>query len=157
MTRVEGVRDWQEALARLSQGHDPEQSALVVQTRIEEGLPLDGPPGWRPATIRERSPNQITVQVESAQSALLVLSEVWYPGWQVAVDGARQQVRLVNGLLRGVTLAPGTHTVVWRYRPASLLWGAALTLSALAAWLLTALLAAQPQGTREQGRESVDV
>ena len=47
-----------------------------------------------------------------------------------------QPIVRVNGLLRGVYLASGTHTVVWRYRPASLRWGAAITLCALAGSLL---------------------
>jgi uncharacterized membrane protein YfhO len=78
-----------------------------------------------------------------------VLGEIWYPGWQVTVDGREQPIVRVDGLLRGVYLDPGTHTVVWRYRPASLRWGATITLCALAGWLLFLL------GTRrDQGAES---
>jgi hypothetical protein len=135
MTRTEDVSTWQEAQARLANGHDPEQSALV-----EDAPALEGSTGWQPAVIQDRSPNHLTVRTENTEPALLVLSEVWYPGWQATVDEVEQPVVRVNGLLRGVYLAPGTHTIVWRYRPASLRWGAAITVCALAASLLFLLV-----------------
>ena len=84
----------------------------------------------------------MTVYAETAQPALLVLGEIWYPGWQATIDGIEQPIVRVNGLLRGVYLEPGEYRVVWRYRPASLSWGAAVTLCALAGWLLSALVPA---------------
>jgi len=136
MTRAERVSSWEEAQALLVGGHDPEQSALVEDDRA-----LDGSAGWQPALVQDRSPNHMTVHAETTEPALLVISEVWYPGWQVSVDGVEQPIVRVNGLLRGVYLAPGTHTIVWRYRPASLRWGAGITLCALAGSLLFLLRA----------------
>jgi hypothetical protein len=149
MTRTEPVSSWQEAQARLADGHDPAQSALVENTPARQ--PLDGPPGWQPATLREHTPNHVTVDATATQPALLVLGEVWYPGWQAAVDGIQQPIQRVNGIQRGVYLDPGDHTVVWRYRPASLRWGAAITLAALGAWLLVLLLTPRSRG-REAAR-----
>jgi hypothetical protein len=145
MTRVEMVRGWRKAQDRLAAGHDPTQSALVDHSQTKDGHPLDGPPGWQPATIRDRSPNHMVLDVETTQESLLVLGEVWYPGWQVTVDRVIQPVRWVNGTQRGVYLDPGAHTVEWRYRPATLRWGAGITLCSLAAWLLSAGLAALPR------------
>jgi hypothetical protein len=147
MARTEPVSNWQEAQARLAGGHDPAQSALVESTPPERAL--TGPPGWQPATIREHTPNQVIVDATASQPALLVLGEVWYPGWQATVDGQQQPIQRVNGILRGVYLAPGDHTVVWRYRPASLRWGSAITLSTLGTWLLVLYLT-----LRSRGREA---
>ena len=141
MTRTERVSSWQEAQDRLARGHDPGQSAL-----IEDDRTLDGPTGWKPARVEEHSPNQITVHAETAQPALLVLGEVWYPGWQAEVDAIEQPIVRVHGLVRGVYLEPGAHTVVWRYRPASLRWGAAITVCALAAALLSLFWAHRRRG-----------
>jgi hypothetical protein len=140
MARARPVSSWQEAQARLAAGHDPTESALV-----ENAPPLDGPPGWEPATLRYRSPNRLIVRAEGARPALLVLSEVWYPGWQATVEGERRPIVRVDGILRGVYLGPGEQTVVWRYRPASLRWGAIVTLCALIAWSSIALLPAWPR------------
>jgi hypothetical protein len=124
--RAARVASWQEAQARLAAGFDPAQGALV-----EVGPPLDGPAGWQPVSIRHMSPNRIVVEVTSSRPVLLVLSEVWYPGWRVTVDGVRQPYYRVNGIVRGTYLEPGAHIVTWHYRPASLLFGGLVTVSTL--------------------------
>jgi hypothetical protein len=126
MTRVEPVPSWQEAQRRLVDGFDPSHGALV-----EEGVALGGPPGLQPAEIVRLTPNQLVVRATVSTPALLVLSEVWYPGWRAIVDGTRQPTYRVDGVVRGVYLEPGSHTVEWQYRPASLQWGGALTLATL--------------------------
>jgi hypothetical protein len=125
--RAMSVRDWQEAQQQLRDGFDPSKAALVVG-----GQALDGPPGWQAASVTSFSPNRIVVSAATGGPSLLVLSEVWYPGWQVRVDGVAQPDLLVDGVVRGVYLDAGTHTVEWRYRPLSLRWGAAITLVGLA-------------------------
>jgi hypothetical protein len=147
MTRTESVSSWEEAQARLADGHDPAQSALVEDSQEHV---LAGPPGWQPATVRDRTPNHLTVDAETTGPALLVLSEVWYPGWQATVNGIEQPILRVNGVLRGVYLDPGENTVVWHYRPASLRRGAVITLCAAIAWLLAALVTALAARTRRE-------
>jgi len=127
VSRAQRVVGWEEAQAQLAAGFDPAEGALV-----EVGPALEGPSGWQPAHVRSFSPNRIVVEAEVQQPALLVLGEVWYPGWQVTVDGVRQPYYRVNGIVRGVYLEPGTHVVTWRYRPVSLRWGSALTVVTLA-------------------------
>ena len=135
VTHVEPVTDWEEAQARLAAGFDPAEGALV-----EGELTLNGPPGHSVARVRRHSPNHVIVEAEPAQPALLVLSEIWYPGWRVTVDGVEQQGYRVDGIVRGVYLDPGAHMVTWQYRPVSLRWGAALTVGALAAWIVGSVL-----------------
>ncbi|MBN1639590.1 MAG: hypothetical protein JXA09_00050 [Anaerolineae bacterium] len=125
--RVQPVASWEAAQQALGAGYDPAGGALVVG-----GLPLDGPPGYGAATVTEWSPNRIVVRVEVDAPALLVLSEVWYPGWEVTVDGQPRVPYMVDGIVRGVYLDPGAHTVLWRYRPRSLIWGAAVTACGIA-------------------------
>ena len=127
---VETATSWEEAQNRIEDGFDPSQGAL-----IEGGPALDGPPGWQAAGAIIHSPNRVVIRAEAEQRALLVLSEIWYPGWEARVDGERQTAYRVDGIVRGVVLQPGEHEVEWRYRPASLRWGAVLTLIALAAWM----------------------
>jgi hypothetical protein len=126
VTHVEPVSSWQAAQQRLGDGFDPAGGALV-----EGGPALDGPHGWQEAMIRSLTPNRIVVEAQVPAPALLVLSEVWYPGWQVIVDGARRPYYRVDGVVRGVYLDPGAHVVEWQYRPASLRWGATITLATL--------------------------
>ena len=65
---------------------------------------------------------------------MLVLSEINYPGWQVYVDGQRQTIQTVGGLLRGVVLQKGQHSVVFVFSPWTIYAGcvfSALTVLAL--------------------------
>ncbi len=70
------------------------------------------------------SANQIEIETKIDQPGWLVVSELWYPGWQAQVNGASQPVEKVNGLLRGVYLArPGQYHVSLVYRPWSVTVG----------------------------------
>jgi hypothetical protein len=84
------------------------------------------------ASVTHYMPDRIEVEAQLPKPGLLVLSEIWYPGWQVVVDGKAQPVRQVAGILRGVSLGAGTHRVVFVYNPASVRWGVWLS---LAGWI----------------------
>ena len=126
MTYVEPVSSWQVAQQRLDDGFNPASGALV-----EGGPGLEGPRGWQTTTVRALTPNRIVLEAQVSAPALLVLSEVWYPGWRVTVDGTPRPYYRVDGVVRGVYLDPGAHVVEWQYKPASLLWGATITLATL--------------------------
>jgi hypothetical protein len=92
----------------------------------------------------ERLPERLALGVASPQPAILVLSELSYPGWRVTVDGAAAPLLEANGLLRAVALEAGTHQVELVYRPASVTAGLALSAATLLAVVVgLALLAAR--------------
>ena len=105
------------------------------ETRLYENL-LAMPRAWvqsetagfdgrgQPVERLDWSPNRISLQAEG--SGRLVLSEIDYPGWQVAVDGKPGQLRKAYGLLRSVDLPSGSHSVDFNYRPASVTTGIVL-------------------------------
>ncbi len=77
-----------------------------------------------PVTITHTAPDLIKLETNLAQPGWLILSEIWYPGWQATVNSASQPVQRVNGLLRGIYLAqPGPAQITVTYRPRSIIWG----------------------------------
>jgi hypothetical protein len=84
------------------------------------------------ARVTFYAPDRIEVEARPAADGMLVLAEIWYPGWQATVDGKAQPVERVAGILRGVQLARGTHQVILVYDPASARWGAWLSLAGIA-------------------------
>jgi len=62
------------------------------------------------------SARAISMQVSTTQPGFLLLSEVWYPAWQVSVDGQSSEVLKAFDALMAVALQPGTHTVEFTYR-----------------------------------------
>lgn len=90
---------------------------------------------------------------------VLVVSDLFYPGWKVTVDGQPCPLIQANLALRGVVVPPGTHRVEWVYHPAWL--PAALACTAVAAFLLLALLRwptspSSPSTGEEQAGEARD-
>jgi uncharacterized membrane protein YfhO len=65
----------------------------------------------------------IGVSVHAGAPGLLVLSEMYYPGWQATVNGKSARIWQVDGNLRAVAVPAGDTTVALRYRPAAILFG----------------------------------
>lgn len=130
--QVEPVRDEAEALARLV-ALDLPQVALV-----ENGPPLRGGAIVHEARVLRYSHNRIEIEMNLSAPGFLVLSEVWYPGWQASDNGEPIQVYRANGLLRGIYLEQGVHDVTFDYEPLSVQAGGAI--SGLSALVLTGYL-----------------
>ena len=58
---------------------------------------------------------------------MLVLSEIWDPGWRATVDGVPTDILRTNGIFMAVPLQPGDHEVVLRYLPPHFWLGVAIT------------------------------
>lgn len=71
--------------------------------------------------IIESSPNHMVFAATGPGS--LTISEIYYPGWKVKVDGVDEQLSTRYGLLMGVDLSPGRHEVELFFRPLSVVFG----------------------------------
>jgi len=119
--QVEPVESFDMALEWV-QTHDVAHAAAVESGRP---LPPPAPPkrGGVPFEVQaevawvRRSPNRLVLDVTLDCPGFLVLSQVWYPGWRAGVDGQPATVWRADGVLSGVYLEPGGHTVSFAYRP----------------------------------------
>jgi len=82
--------------------------------------------------LLRREANLIEIEARMNCRGMVVLSENYYPGWQAAVDGAPAPIHEVYTALRGVVVPAGAHRIRMRYRPRTVLWGAAATLVSVA-------------------------
>jgi hypothetical protein len=77
-----------------------------------------------PTNITRYTADVIELETLIAEPGWLVVSEIWYPGWQATVNGLSQPVEKVDGLLRGVYLnKPGRYQIRLEYRPQRVVWG----------------------------------
>lgn len=83
----------------------------------------------------------------SSSSVLLVVSEMFRPGWNAVADGQRVQVRSVFGGLIGVSLPAAVREVTLRYEPTA----GRLALSVAAAGILAGLCLLLWPARREAG------
>ena len=106
---VETAPDLDAALTRLET-----EFAVTGGAVVEGGQALNGPTGYQPALITGYTPNQVQIQVDAQGPSLLVVSEVWSPGWRVWVDGYEVPMYRVDGVVRGVYVDGGHHQVTMR-------------------------------------------
>ena len=73
------------------------------------------------------------VATRTDAAGLLVLSEIYDPGWHAFIDGTRAALDVADHALRAVPIPAGEHTVELRYEPRSLRVGIIISLAALIA------------------------
>jgi hypothetical protein len=64
--------------------------------------------------------NEVTLTIETDRAGIVVLHDIFYPGWEATVDGERRPILRTNLLFRGVEVGPGAHKVEFRFRPLSI-------------------------------------
>ncbi|HOM28761.1 MAG TPA: YfhO family protein [Deltaproteobacteria bacterium] len=129
-----GGRD--EALAHLKDPRfDPARSVVLEEKdRLIAGVPdapAKGGQGASGATVVRYEPQRIEVRTQSPTNSLLILSELFYPGWRAYVDGREAPVVKADLILRGVPVPAGSHVVSMVYRPLSFYAGLAVSMAAL--------------------------
>jgi hypothetical protein len=70
------------------------------------------------AEITEYSPTRIAVTARASAPAHLLLTDAYYPGWTVSVNGEPASLRRANVMFRAVAIPEGESQVVFEYRPA---------------------------------------
>ncbi len=85
------------------------------------------PPTADRVTVRRYDPEAVDVVSDSPAAGVLILADQAFPGWAAMVDGRPAAIHTTDHALRGVYLPAGSHTVQFRYGPASLRWGAAIS------------------------------
>lgn len=112
--------DGEEALRRIAgdseHTFDPRRTALLeVDQRELPALPGGLVSGESNARITRYEPTYLVIETSAATATVLVVSEIFYPGWEATVDGRPAPISVCDFLLRGVALPPGHHTVEMRY------------------------------------------
>lgn len=116
---------------------DPRREVLLYQEP-----PISNEPRAQGATsVRTVSwaSAKIILDVTSADSAYLVLTDNYYPGWIAEVNGSAVEIMRANHTFRAIPIGPGIHRVVFRFRSNGLRLGAFWTASTwviLALWLV---------------------
>jgi hypothetical protein len=124
--------DGEEALHRIrgeGPDFDPRRTALV-EDAPNELPPLPGGELDARSSVRvvAYEPSRIVVETDAQTPTLLVLSEMFYPGWEATVDGHAERIHLADFLLRAVPLPAGTHRMEMRYRAPQARNGAIISL-----------------------------
>ena len=155
--------DGAEALRKIAEEHfDPfktlilERGELSPQTLQQLGRIANAPvvEMAQPAIIEKYTPQVVRVAVATDNAAILMLNDTFFPGWNVYVDGVSQPLLHANYLFRATLIAPGRHTVVYKYEPQSFQLGVIASAAALLA-LALGLLSGLPKGAKVENAGQV--
>jgi hypothetical protein len=137
VSQVEVIPEDSQAMVRLAaDDFDLRRTAVV-------GEPLDTPLAEAAAstvTVTEFTPTHLKAEVNTSGQHLLVFSQIYYPGWQVQMDGQPAELQRVNVIQQGVLVPPGTHVVELTFSPWSFWVGLAISLTALLISLVMLIL-----------------
>jgi hypothetical protein len=84
----------------------------------------------------------VTINATTSAPRLLVLTDLYYPGWHAYIDGVETDMHQVNTLFRGVVVPEGTHVVKMKYEPRAFYVGQAITIVSWAMLFLTMIILA---------------
>jgi len=96
----------------------------------------EGERRFQPRRVKEtlRTPNRVDLEAKGPGEALLVSSEIAYPGWSARVGDEWRPVEMVNHDFRGLTLADGEEKASFVYRPLAFRLGCFGSLLACGLW-----------------------
>jgi uncharacterized membrane protein YfhO len=69
------------------------------------------------AEIVDHTPNTVDLRVNALSPCYLVVSDVYFPGWRVFIDGEEGDLLRADYAFRAVRLDPGVHIVRMTYLP----------------------------------------
>lgn len=109
---------------------DPHTMAWVETDRPGEIDPLLSrvdPDPSETVTLTLDEPQRVEFTAVLRSPGLVVVGDMYYPGWTLTVNDQPAEILRTNRAMRGVALPAGVHRLVFRYEPASFRLGIGLS------------------------------
>jgi hypothetical protein len=118
--------------------HAPEfNPARSVVIETNEAITIEPQAGDKALAWGAVTANRVELNVQASSPTMLVLSDVYYPGWIATLDDRPATIYPANFAFRAVLVPGGAHRVVFQFDPVSWKIGlliSAVTVLGLAAW-----------------------
>ena len=75
------------------------------------------------AVLKKYTNSEVIAQTDTDSEAVLMLNDVYYPGWKVTIDNKKADLVKANVTFRGVLVPAGLHTIRFYYQPSKLFTG----------------------------------
>ena len=135
--QVEIIPEDEQAMARLSDWQFAPLETAILPEPVDSPLADVGGVADS-STVRWvlREPDRLQLEVDLRSDGLLVLGEVYYPGWHTFVDGKEVTTLRANLALRAVAVPAGQHEVEMVFRPWTVPAGIVVSVLTLAGALI---------------------
>ncbi|MFC1806986.1 YfhO family protein [Candidatus Omnitrophota bacterium] len=107
---------------------------------LKEGLPNFADTADGMVEMLSYKAHTIDLVSSASRDSILVLSDTYYPGWKVYVDGQEEKIYRANYFLRGVRVPAGEHVVQFVYKPFSFFLGALISIITILTILLYTII-----------------
>ncbi len=114
--QIEVIEKDEKVLERMREPEFDPQRVAILPHSPDLTLPSQVE-GESSVVILERQPERIVLEVDLAADGLLVLSEIYYPGWRAYADGEEVPIYRADHVLRAVLLRAGHHRVEMVFNP----------------------------------------
>ena len=118
--------------------HDPRRIAWIeADDQGERALAgfLPGPKAGDDDSVKVIDPGadplRVVLDADLARPGLVILADIFFPGWQLTIDGEPAPILRANRAMRGAAVPSGRHRLVYTYRPRSFRFGAMISLAGL--------------------------
>jgi len=113
---------------------DLKTSAYIETNRPEQlaaYLPGTAPSAAESVTVRYDNPTRVQLETRLQKPGLVILADIFDSGWRLTIDGNPAPILRANLLMRGAAVSAGTHILVYTFEPASVRFGAVISLISL--------------------------
>jgi len=117
-----------------SPGFDPTKTILFEKEDFKSGVSHPASTNEKSgglATVISYRPDYILLETQSSGPGLLLLSEIFYPGWKAFVDDKPKRILRGNYLFRVIEVPEGHHKVRFVFDPLSIKIGIGITIFTL--------------------------
>ncbi|MBK7702957.1 MAG: hypothetical protein IPI34_08740 [bacterium] len=130
-------------LDRLQAGREPVARRVLLDRAPSPAPVASATPLPEVAYVRDEL-NEVVLRAAPPVPSVLVLADLWLPGWSATIDGAPAPLLVADHMLRAVALPAGEHEVRFVYRDPALRRGLAATICGVAAILVLAFAGSVP-------------
>lgn len=137
-----------ENIENISSTDDFFGSVLVSDTSTTsfvEGVESEINLGKGNIEITDQNENSISANISLDKSGFLNFGQNYFPGWKAFIDGKETEVHVVNGLIQGVFVPEGEHSVKFEYIPKQFYLGAGISATTI---LIIALIIFLKKGNK---------
>jgi len=86
--------------------------------------------------ISRYTSNQLMAQISTPREQFVLISEIFFPGWRITIDGKEATILRADGVFFGVFVGAGVHTLLVEFKPQYFDVGIASSLFAYVALLV---------------------
>jgi hypothetical protein len=81
--------------------------------------------------ITRYEPQRVEILANLEHPGLVILADIYYPGWYLTIDGEPATIYRTNRMMRGAAVKAGRHMLVYTYDPGSFRLGGVLSIAGL--------------------------